>query len=155
MIKYAFYNFKFGFLKIGYRDKVILSIEKVNRIEEDGERSKLSDLAYSQICEYLEGVRKSFDFQYAVYGTKFQEKVWDALGKIPYGETRTYKEIAEMISSPKASRAVGIANNKNPIIIVIPCHRVIKTDGSLAGYVGGLDMKKTLLKIEKGDEANA
>lgn len=154
MIQYAFYNFKFGVLKIGYRDEAIVSIEKVNGIEEDGKTSKLSDLAYHQICEYLEGTRKSFDFPYAFHGTEFQKKVWNALCEIPYGETRTYKEIAERIGSPKASRAVGLANNKNPILIAIPCHRVIRTDGFLAGYAGGMDMKRILLEIEKGDKIN-
>lgn len=82
-------------------------------------------------------------------GTEFQKKVWKQLTYIPYGETRTYKEIAVAIGNPKASRAVGMANNKNPITIVVPCHRVVGSNGKMVGYAGGLDMKKKLLDLEK------
>ena len=81
-------------------------------------------------------------------GTPFQKKVWNALQNIPYGETRTYKQIAEEIGNPKACRAVGMANNKNPMIIVVPCHRVIGANGKLVGYGGGLEMKRALLDLE-------
>ena len=99
--------------------------------------------------EYLDGKRKEFDFPYKMIGTEFQKKVWHALTKIPYGETRTYKEIATAVGNPKASRAVGMANNRNPIFIVVPCHRVIGANGKLVGYAGGLDMKDALLSLEK------
>ena len=82
-------------------------------------------------------------------GTDFQKRVWEALIQIPYGETRTYKEIAAAAGNPKASRAVGMANNRNPIPIIIPCHRVIGTNGSLTGYAGGLKVKEYLLKLER------
>ncbi len=81
-------------------------------------------------------------------GTVFQKKVWNALCNIPYGETRSYKQVAEAVGNNKASRAVGMANNKNPIMIVIPCHRVIGSNGSLVGYAGGLDIKEKLLFLE-------
>ena len=110
---------------------------------------KLTDLAAKQLGEYFTGARKSFDLPLAPRGTDFQKAVWKALQDIPYGETRSYKQIAETIKSPKACRAVGMANNKNPIWIIIPCHRVIGADGSLTGYGGGLDMKEKLLKLEK------
>lgn len=149
MNKYAFYDFEFGFLKIGYTDTAIICLTPVNKIDVENEYSPLSNLAYNQVCEYLKGSRKIFDFPYILLGTDFQKKVWDAICQIPYGETRTYKQIAEAVNSPKASRAVGMANNKNPIIIAVPCHRVIGKHGKLMGYAGGLDMKKALLDLEK------
>ncbi len=109
----------------------------------------LSDWAFNQVCEYVKGIRKTFDFPYELHGTEFQKKVWNALCQIPYGETRTYKQIAAAVGSPKANRAVGMANNRNPIMVVVPCHRVIGTDGALIGYAGGLDMKKALLELER------
>ena len=108
----------------------------------------MTDTVYSQINEYLDGSRKTFNFPYELRGTEFQKKVWTELCKIPYGETRTYKDIAVAIGNPKASRAVGMANNKNPIIIAVPCHRVIGANGSLTGYAGGLGMKAALLSLE-------
>jgi len=105
--------------------------------------------AITQVGEYLVGARKNFDFPFLPSGTEFQKRVWDALVAIPYGETRTYKEIAVQAGNGKAARAVGMANNRNPIPIVIPCHRVIGHDGSLTGFGGGLDLKKYLLELEK------
>jgi O-6-methylguanine DNA methyltransferase len=105
--------------------------------------------ASQQLQEYLSGQRKSFELPIAPQGTEFQQMVWKVLQEIPYGETCSYKEIAERISNPKAFRAVGLANNRNPIPIFIPCHRVIGSNGSLVGYVGGLEVKKTLLAMEK------
>ncbi|MBE6050453.1 MAG: methylated-DNA--[protein]-cysteine S-methyltransferase [Clostridium sp.] len=101
-----------------------------------------------QISEYLEGNRKEFDFPIYLEGTEFQKKVWDTLRKIPYGETRSYKDIAIMVGNEKASRAVGGANNKNPIIIAVPCHRVIGKNGKLVGFGCGIDVKEKLLDIE-------
>jgi methylated-DNA-[protein]-cysteine S-methyltransferase len=103
---------------------------------------------FKQIEEYLRGERKIFDIQMALRGTDFQRKVWRELLKIPYGETRSYKEIAQQIGVPKGARAVGMANNKNPISIIIPCHRVIGASGDLVGYGGGLDLKQKLLALE-------
>ena len=105
--------------------------------------------AISQLSEYFDGERTSFDLPISPSGTGFQKKVWDALLTIPYGETRSYKDIAVQIGNPKAVRAVGMANNRNPIAIVIPCHRVIGHNGSLTGYGGGLDVKAYLLELEK------
>jgi methylated-DNA-[protein]-cysteine S-methyltransferase len=105
--------------------------------------------AAKQLNEYLAGKREAFDLPLEPEGTQFQKAVWKALTGIPYGETRTYKDIAESIGNPKACRAVGMANNKNPIAILIPCHRVIGADGKLVGYAGGLDIKKKLLELEK------
>ncbi len=105
--------------------------------------------AAKQLKEYLSGKRKTFDLSLDPEGTPFQKAVWKTLTGIPYGETRTYKDIAERIGNPKACRAVGMANNKNPIAILIPCHRVIGAGGKLVGYAGGLDIKKKLLDLEK------
>ncbi len=104
---------------------------------------------YRQLSEYFAWKRDSFDIPIKTQGTDFQEKVWNALKQIPYGETRSYKDIAIAIGKPKAMRAVGMANNRNPIMIVIPCHRVIGANGQLIGYGGGLDVKEKLLTLEK------
>lgn len=102
-----------------------------------------------QLIEYFDGTRKEFTVNLNPKGTEFQRKVWEALRVIPYGETRSYKQIAEAVGNAKASRAVGMANHNNPIMCIIPCHRVIGANGSLVGYAGGLDIKEQLLKIEK------
>jgi len=103
-----------------------------------------------QLLEYLEGTRKYFDLPLDIRGTEFQKVVWKELVKIPYGETISYKDMAVAIKKSKASRAVGTANGKNPLCIIIPCHRVIASDGSLGGYSGGLSIKMKLLKLEEG-----
>ncbi len=105
--------------------------------------------AKQQLGEYFLGTRKNFQLPLLPSGTPFQQKVWDALCTIPYGETRSYKDIALQIQNPKGCRAVGMANNRNPIIIVIPCHRVIGSNGALVGYAGGLGVKEWLLEHEK------
>ena len=101
-----------------------------------------------QLDEYFSGQRKSFDLPISLSGTEFQRRVWAALQEIPYGETRTYQELAHFIGQPTACRAVGLANGKNPIGIIVPCHRVIGSTGSLTGYGGGLDRKQALLDSE-------
>ncbi len=140
MTKYAYYPFVFGILKVGYTDKSVISLERTAQIDSVNEPSALSELAFNQIIEYLNGRRTDFDFPYELSGTEFQKRVWKELCHIPYGETRTYKQLAEAIGQPKASRAVGLANSKNPVAIAVPCHRVIGSNGSLTGYAGGLDM---------------
>lgn len=104
--------------------------------------------ANRQLQEYLSGLRSIFTLNLEPNGTKFQKNVWKALQEIPYGTTCSYKQIAEKVGNIKASRAVGMANNRNPIPIFIPCHRVIGANGKLVGYGGGLDIKEKLLKIE-------
>jgi len=107
--------------------------------------------AVKQLDEYFAGSRYEFQLPLAPQGTDFQKKVWKSLMQIPYGETRTYKDIAEMTGNEKACRAVGLANNKNPIMIVVPCHRVIGSNGSLTGYACGVDKKQKLLDLEKNN----
>jgi methylated-DNA-[protein]-cysteine S-methyltransferase len=109
---------------------------------------KLLAQAATEIAEYFAGQRKAFDVSLDLEGSGFQLKVWQELLKIPYGETRTYAEVARRLKSPKAYRAVGSANGKNPICIFVPCHRVVAAGGRLGGYSGGLDKKLKLLSIE-------
>lgn len=124
---------------------VDLVIEKNKLIVQE---SDLIKKAYIQLKEYIDGQRKQFDLPLNLKGTAFQKKVWGELAKIPYGETRSYKDIAIAIGNEKACRAVGMANNKNPIPIVIPCHRVVGSNKKLVGYAGGLDLKEELLNLE-------
>ena len=116
--------------------------------EAEGENSPLLQEAARQLNEYFAGGRRVFDLPVRPAGTAFQKQVWRALAGIPYGETRSYAEIARAVGRPKAFRAVGMANHRNPISIIIPCHRVVGADGSLTGYGGGLDKKTFLLKLE-------
>ena len=108
----------------------------------------LLEEAARQLEEYFAGQRKVFSLPLAPKGTEFQLRVWQALLQIPYGETRSYGELAAMVGNPKACRAVGGANHRNPLSILIPCHRVVGTGGSLTGYAGGLSVKEFLLKLE-------
>jgi methylated-DNA-[protein]-cysteine S-methyltransferase len=106
--------------------------------------------AVGQLRKYLNGELRRFDCRLDLKGTPFQKKVWSALAKIPYGQTRSYKEIARTIGYPKASRAVGNANGRNSIPLIIPCHRVIASNGGLGGFGHGIEVKRRLLKLEKG-----
>lgn len=103
----------------------------------------------TQLEQYFKGKRQHFDLPVDIIGTDFQIKVWKALAQIPFGETVSYSDIAKKIKNPKAVRAVGTANSKNPICIIVPCHRVLTNDGKLGGYAGGLKLKKALLDIEQ------
>ncbi|MBE5975406.1 MAG: methylated-DNA--[protein]-cysteine S-methyltransferase [Paenibacillaceae bacterium] len=116
---------------------------------EDKQITPLLKEAEKQLLEYLSGNRRKFDLKLEAKGTEFQKTVWNTLQEIPYGETRSYKQVAEMLGRPEASRAVGMANSKNPILILTPCHRIVGSDGKLTGYAGGLEIKKTLLELEK------
>lgn len=149
MENYAVYPFPFGRLRIGWQDGAVTLLVRTDEPASDEGRTALTDLAFRQVDEYLEGRRREFDFPYVLRGTEFQKRVWRALCAIPYGEKRTYKEIAAAVGNPRACRAVGMANHRNPILIAVPCHRVIGADGSLVGYGGGLDMKRALLRLER------
>jgi len=115
---------------------------------EGGPALKIAEKAQQELAEYFLGKRKQFQVKLDLDGTDFQKRVWKELMRIPYGETRSYKDIAIRLKDPNASRAVGTANGKNPVCIIVPCHRVIAADGSLGGYSGGLNKKKVLLKVE-------
>ena len=111
--------------------------------------TELLSMATIQLDEYFQGKRTTFSLPFKLTGTPFQLAVWKELQNIPYGQTTSYKEIAQKINKPKACRAVGMANNKNPLPIIIPCHRVIGSNGKLIGYAGGLKLKNYLLKLEQ------
>ncbi|MBV9490755.1 MAG: methylated-DNA--[protein]-cysteine S-methyltransferase [Verrucomicrobia bacterium] len=120
---------------------------RLTPVEEDTAHSLLVE-AEQQLNEYFNGERKSFSLRLDPGGTPFQDRVWQALLSIPFGQTRSYGELAEQLGSAKASRAVGAANGRNPIAIVVPCHRVIGASGELTGFAGGLEIKKRLLALE-------
>lgn len=122
--------------------------EDTDSLPLSGSITPVLEEARSQIISYLEGTRTSFSLPLAPKGTAFQQKVWTALLTIPYGQVISYKELAIKAGNPKACRAVGMANNRNPIPIIIPCHRVIGADGRLVGYGGGLPIKEKLLTLE-------
>jgi O-6-methylguanine DNA methyltransferase len=105
--------------------------------------------AIRQLLEYLEGKRQEFDLPLDLRGTTFQRAVWEALLAIPYGETRSYLDVARAVGNPEAVRAVGMANGANPVPLVVPCHRVIQSGGKIGGYGGGLDLKRRLLAMEQ------
>lgn len=144
------YQTKIGSILIKEEENKISQIKILKQEELEGKRKEtlLIKNAYLQIQEYLEGKRKEFDLPLLMKGTTFQIQVWNALKDIPYGETRSYQEIARQIGNEKAVRAVGGANHNNPIMIVIPCHRVIGKNKKLVGYAGGLELKEKLLEIE-------
>lgn len=119
-----------------------------NRHRMHKRETPLIQKVHSQLGEYFCGRRRKFEIPCKLSGTTFQQKVWKALDNIPYGETRSYRDIAEAVGSPKSCRAVGMANHHNPIPIIIPCHRVIGANGKIVGYGGGLEIKKTLLDLE-------
>jgi methylated-DNA-[protein]-cysteine S-methyltransferase len=121
------------------------------RVEPNGIRFSESEAVQPfvrELHEYFQGKRRDFSFPLDLRGTEFQVACWRALLAIPYGETRTYADIARSVGRPQGFRAVGMANNRNPIAIVVPCHRVIASDGTLCGYGGGLDIKRKLLELE-------
>jgi methylated-DNA-[protein]-cysteine S-methyltransferase len=146
----AYMKTALGPIKISEVDGFITELFFAKDIQEiPGEmKTPLLENAEKQIKEYLEGTTRVFDLPLAAKGTEFQKTVWEALRRIPYGETRNYKQIAELIGRPEASRAVGMANSKNPILILTPCHRVVGSDGKLTGYAAGLEVKEQLLELE-------
>jgi len=134
----------------GLKHVIFLKGERQVEIPDDWvENKELFREVTRQLDAYFSGKLESFDLKLAPEGTEFQKSVWKALCKIPYGETRTYKDIAASVGKPKAYRAVGLANNRNPIAIIVPCHRVIGSNGKLTGYASGLDLKAFLLKLEE------
>ena len=156
-MKYIFYyNTKIGRIGIEENGMAITRLDFINKDAQEEiiekQETVLLKEAIKQLNEYLDGKRTLFDLPLEPKGTEFQKKVWNALKEIPFGETRSYGEIAKIIGNEKASRAVGMANNKNPIAIIVPCHRVIGANGKLVGYAGGLDIKEKLLKLESKND---
>lgn len=156
-LSYQFLDSPVGQLKLVAHETALVAVlwenENPNRVRlaalvEDLQHPILLKTA-KQLNEYFEGKRQQFDLPLDFEGTAFQQQVWQALLTIPFGETRSYKQIAEQIGNVKAVRAVGAANSKNPISIIAPCHRVVGANGKLVGFAGGLKNKEILLKIEK------
>ncbi len=161
MKQYCYYDSPIGTLlligKNGVLEKLHFprSVRNIT-IEHDWQEDFKSFLPVTdQLTAYFAGRLRTFAVQIHLEGTPFQQQVWKELQKIPYGKTASYGEIAKRIGNPKACRAVGGANNKNPIPIIIPCHRVIGHDGSMAGFGGGIDLKKNLLQLEKAAMVSA
>ena len=156
---YKIYDFEIGELAICEENGKIVLVNVVKTKEDIEEIAKnsiqketsLIKNTKQQLDEYFAGKRKKFNIPIKLDGTDFQIKVWKELLKIPYGETCSYLDIAKCIGNPKASRAVGMANNKNKIIIIVPCHRVIGSNKKLVGYACGLDVKEKLLELERGN----
>lgn len=148
MVKYSYFDSEIGIIKIGVSGGAVCEIG-ITDCPSGSEHASIADEAFKEISEYLNGKRKTFNFPIAPKGTDFQRKVWWALRKIPYGKTKTYGEIAAQIGNPQAARAVGNACNKNPLLIAVPCHRVLGAGGSLTGFAAGIKTKKHLLLLEK------
>ena len=125
----------------------ILPDELMNRL--NGRRSDLMGRTIEEVSAFFSGASHSFTVPVETSGTPFQKKVWERLTAIPYGQTRTYAQLAEEAGTPGASRAVGAAANRNPLLVLIPCHRVIGSNGTLVGYAGGVDLKEKLLRLER------
>ncbi len=151
MICYGVYPCPLGTLIIGCTENKIVSVKLASETQLQHCPTPLSDLAARQLLEYFDGHRSVFDLPLLPAGTPFQLAVWQAIGQIPYGETRTYGQIAATLGKPNASRAVGQAANRNPLWIVIPCHRVVGKDQKLTGYAGGIAIKQTLLELEQNN----
>lgn len=144
----VYYKSEVGLIQITSSEDAITGIDFVENEAEATEIPPVLQEAYNQLDEYFQGERKDFDLELHIEGTDFQKKVWKALTDIPYGKVVSYKDIAIAIGNEKAVRAVGNSNNKNKIAIVIPCHRVIGSNGKLVGYAGGLHFKEWLLEHE-------
>ena len=145
----ASYSFPIGSVTVGYEDDAVVSLKISPSAGVSDNPSLFSDQVAAELQEYFQGKRTRFTFPLRLDGTDFQKAVWQELLRIPYGQTRTYSQIAAAIGRPKASRAVGMACNKNPIWIAIPCHRVLGKNASLTGYAGGLELKRKLLELEQ------
>lgn len=159
MIYYWRYETPIGDLLAAEEDGAVIRLcmarEGGNFPEEQGEgaaqekETRVLKQVYQELTEYFQGRRRDFHTPVQLLGSSFQMDVWEALQRIPYGETRSYGQLAASIGKPRACRAVGGANHKNPVMILVPCHRVIGADGSLTGFGGGLDVKQQLLELER------
>ena len=151
-LHYQFTDTPIGRLRLVSNGQALTRVEFEGRHGEDGIEAAdpVLNTAARQLEEYFSGKRQHFDLPLAAGGTAFQQEVWRALAGIPFGELRSYRDIAERIGNRKAVRAVGAANGRNPLPIVVPCHRVVGSDGRLTGFAGGLGVKQKLLALEAG-----
>ena len=143
-----YYNSPIGILEIELKNDTIQRFRVVESCSKISERTGYFAEVAKQLDEYFAGERTKFELNISPRGTEFQKKVWAELLKIPYGKTKSYQEIAEAIGNTNAQRAVGSACNKNPILLIIPCHRVVSKSGKLTGFACGVDRKEQLLKLE-------
>ena len=143
-----YYDSPIGILRINANANELSAVVFVDDIQQPAKPNAATKMTKIQLTEYFAGTRQQFDLPIAVTGTDFQRQVWQQLKMIPYGKTSSYQDIARQINNPKAVRAVGSANGKNPLTIVVPCHRVIGSDGSLTGYAWGVSRKAQLLELE-------
>ena len=146
----TYYRSPIGLIEIAGSDNGIASVLFVDREAEEGLVPACLHPCVTQLCEYFKGDRKEFTLKLDLHGTAFQQRIWRELLKIPFGRTLSYLDVATAIGNRKSLRAVGNANGRNPICIIVPCHRVIGADGSLTGYGGGLWRKRWLLEFETG-----
>lgn len=137
-----------GLIEIGATTEAIVSLSFVEQRRRDAVSNPVVDRAIEQLEEYLAGDRRAFDVPLVLHGTAFQKRVWQQVLTIPFGQMASYRDIATAIGNPQAVRAVGAANGQNPVAIMVPCHRIVGSDGSLVGYGGGLWRKEWLLKHE-------
>ena len=154
MIHYRTIDSPIGPLALAGRGRVLTNLRMVHQTHEPNRTGWVpDDRAFPEVVDqlgaYFAGKRTDFDLELGLAGSEFQRRVWRALLTIPYGETRSYGQVAEQIGASGAARAVGLANSRNPIAIIVPCHRVIGASGSLTGYGGGLDRKRSLLELER------
>ncbi len=150
MIEKLYINWEDVNLEVEVEGQIIKKIQFISKdtFEKNYKKHDLNDVE-KEIIEYFEGKRKEFNLELFIEGTEFQKKVWNELLKIPYGERKSYGEIAKNIGNPKAARAIGMACNKNKIPIIIPCHRVVGSNQKLVGFAGGLEVKSILLNLER------
>lgn len=147
---YDYYRSPIGLVEVGGTEEAVTSLCFVDGSRTEYESHPTVSRGIRQVAEYFEGTRRRFDMDTLLSGTEFQEMVWRQVLKVPYGQTASYKEIAKAVGRPKAARAVGAANGRNPISLIIPCHRIIGKSGELTGYGGGLGRKEWLLRHEHG-----
>lgn len=145
---FGYYESPIGLLQVITDEKFLLEVKFVDKIQGESLHPEILKRTLVQLDEYFKGLRVKFDLDYMLNGTDFQKSVWNALAQIPYGSVTTYKDIATSAGNPKACRAVGNANNKNKLSIIIPCHRVIGSNHLLTGYEWGLDRKQWLIDFE-------
>ncbi len=147
----GYYNSPVGTIEIVSDGENLLEMKFLDEKKQGGSRNKIILETKKQLQEYFAGKRKKFDLPLKLEGTEFQKSVWKALQSIPYGVVVTYSDVAKMIGNPKAVRAVGQANNKNKLPVVVPCHRVVGKNGKLVGYAAGLWRKEFLIELEAGN----
>jgi len=155
MNQFTYYKSPYGNMTLQANDKGLLGVwfdihtTKPKDLGCYSDECEILNRAIQQLDEYFSGQRTQFELPLAAKGTAFQQSVWNALCRIPYGETWSYQQLADAIGNPKAVRAVGLANGKNPLSVIVPCHRVIGKNGKLTGYAGGVETKQRLLELEK------